>query len=120
MRFNFGSPHETFGGVINPDAPYVYYSQRGSNRRTRVLGRRDSQDFLNWSGLRTVIEQDLQDPPGTEFYSAGFDPVACTNGGLHIIMLQAFQTDLAEPYEIADPASYWGEERGGKRFARPR
>ena len=113
MRFNFGSPHETFGGVINPDAPYVYYSQRGSNRRTRVLGRRDSQDFLNWSGLRTVIEQDLRDPPGTEFYSAGFDPVARTNGGLHIIMLQAFQTDLAEPYDIADAASYWGAEKGG-------
>ena len=51
MLFNFGSPAETFGGVIDPDAPYLHYSQRGSNRRTRVLGRRDSQDFLNWSGL---------------------------------------------------------------------
>ena len=112
MLFNFGSPAETFGGVINPDAPYVYYSQRGSNRRTRVLGRRDSQDFLNWSGLRTVIDQDLQDPPGTEFYSAGFDPVSRTDGGLHILMLQTFLTDLTEPYDIEDAARYWGGESG--------
>ena len=113
MLFNFGSPYETFGGVINPDAPYVYYSQRGSNRRTRVLGRRDSSDFLNWSGLRTVIEQDLLDPPGTEFYSAGFDPVARTTGGLHVIMLQTFLTDLTEPYAIADADNYWGAGESG-------
>ena len=113
MLFNFGSPAETFGGVINPDAPYVYYSQRGSNRRTRVLGRRDSQDFLNWSGLRTVIEQDLQDPPGTEFYSAGFDPVSRTDGGLHILMLQTFLTDVTEPYDIEDAARYWGRGESG-------
>ena len=112
MLFNFGSPAETFGGVIDPDAPYTLYSQRGSNRRTRVLGRRDSQDFLNWSGLRTVIEQDLQDPPGTEFYSAGFDPVSRTDGGLHTLMLQTFLTDLTEPYDIADAARYWGGESG--------
>ena len=112
MLFNFGSPAETFGGVIDPDARFVLYSQRGSNRRTRVLGRRDSQDFLNWSGLRTVIDQDLQDPPGTEFYSAGYDPIRRTDGGLHIIMLQTFLTDLAEPYAIADADRYWGEERG--------
>ena len=112
MLFNFGSPAETFGGVIDPDAPYTLYSQRGSNRRTRVLGRRDSKDFLNWSGLRTVIEQDLQDPPGTEFYSAGFDPVSRSDGGLHILMLQTFLTDLTEPYDIEDAARYWGGESG--------
>ena len=112
MLFNFGSPAETFGGVIDPDAPYTLYSQRGSNRRTRVLGRRDSQDFLNWSGLRTVIEQDLRDPPGTEFYSAGFDPVTRSDGGLHILMLQTFLTDLTEPYDIEDAARYWGGESG--------
>ena len=38
MIFNFGSPAETFGGVIDPDAPYLHYSQRGSNRRTRGPG----------------------------------------------------------------------------------
>ena len=113
MLFNFGSPAETFGGVIDPDAPYLHYSQRGSNRRTRVLGRRDSQDFLNWSGLRTVIEQDLLDPPGTEFYSAGFDPVSRTDGGLHILMLHTFQTDLSEPYGIADAERYWGGGESG-------
>ena len=113
MLFNFGSPAETFGGVIDPDAPYTLYSQRGSNRRTRVLGRRDSQDFLNWSGLRTVIEQDLQDPPGTEFYSAGFDPVSRTDGGLHTLMLQTFLTDVTEPYDIADAARYWGRGESG-------
>ena len=48
MMFNFGSPPETFGGAMDPDARYVLYSQRGSGRRTRVLGRRDSSDFLNW------------------------------------------------------------------------
>lgn len=113
MLFNFGSPPETFGGVIDPDAPYVLYSQRGSNRRTRVLGRRDSNDFLNWSGLRTVIEQDLHDPPGTEFYSAGFGPVSRTDGGLHIIMLNTFLTDLSEPYGIEDAYRYWGAGESG-------
>ena len=113
MLFNFGSPAETFGGVIDPDARYVYYSQRGSNRRTRVLGRRDSRDFLNWSGLRTVIDQDLDDPTGTEFYSAGFDPVRRTEGGLHVIMLQTFLTDVTEPYAIADAERYWGGGESG-------
>ena len=113
MLFNFGSPAETFGGVIDPDAPYLHYSQRGSNRRTRVLGRRDSQDFLNWSGLRTVIEQDLLDPPGTEFYSAGFDPINRTDGGLHVLMLHTFQTDLSEPYGIAGAERYWGAGETG-------
>ena len=108
MMFNFGSPAETFGGVINPDARYVHYSQRGSNRRTRVLGRRDSEDFLHWSGLRTVIEQDLQDPPGTEFYAAGFDPLNRSDGGIHVLMLHTFLTDLAEPYAIADAEKILG------------
>ncbi|MBV7339391.1 hypothetical protein KFU94_66490 [Chloroflexi bacterium TSY] len=108
MLFNFGSPAETFGGEANPDAPYIHYSQRGSNRRTRVLGRRDSPDFLNWSGLRTVIDQDLLDPPGTEFYAAGFDPANRTDGGLHILMLHTFLTDLTEPYGIAEADRYWG------------
>jgi hypothetical protein len=90
----------------------VYYSQRGSSRRTRVLGRRDSSDFLHWSGLRTVIDQDLEDPPGTEFYSATFDGANRTEGGLHIMMLHTFLTDLAEPYAIEEPDSYWGAESG--------
>ncbi|MCZ6681335.1 MAG: hypothetical protein O7E52_29310, partial [Candidatus Poribacteria bacterium] len=110
--FGFGSPFETFGGPIDPDALYVLYSQRGSSRRTRVLGRRDSPDFLNWSGLRTVIDQDLDDPPGTEFYSAGFDMVNRTDGGLHIIMLNTFLTDLTEPYAIEEPEHYWGGSKG--------
>lgn len=105
MLFNFGSPAESFGGIINPQARYVYYSQRGSDRRTRVLGRRDSRDFLNWSGLRTVIDQDLEDPPGTEFYAASFDMANRTEGGLHVLMLHAFLTDLAEPYAIVDASA---------------
>ena len=110
--FAFGSRRETFGGAIDPDAPYVWYSQRGSNRRTRVLGRRDSQNYLNWSGLQTVIEQDLDDPIGTEFYGAGFDASNRTDGGLHIIMLNTFLTDITEPYAIEDPENYWGKEKG--------
>ncbi len=113
MLFNFGSPAKTFGGVLDPDAPYIHYSQRGSNRRTRVLGRRDSQDFLNWSGLRTVIDQDLLDPPGTEFYAAGFDPANRADGGLRILMLHTFLTDLTEPYGIAEPDQYWGAGESG-------
>ncbi len=117
MLFNFGSPAETFGGTINPDANYVHYSQRGSSRRTRVLGRRDSEDFLHWSGLRTVIDQDLNDPAGTEFYGASFDSANCTNGGLHILMLFTFLTDLSEPYEIEKPGAYWGAESGPNAVA---
>lgn len=113
MLFNFGSPAQTFGGVADPDAPYIHYSQRGSNRRTRILGRRDSQDFLNWSGLRTVIDQDLLDPPGTEFYAAGFDPANRTDGGVHVLMLHTFLTDLSEPYAIAEADRYWGEGETG-------
>lgn len=113
MLFNFGAPASGFGGTIDPDAPYVFYSQRGSGRRTRVLGRRDSADFVNWSGLRTVIDQDLQDPPGTEFYAAGFDPANRTDGGLRTLMLHAFYTDVEEPYRIQGPAAYWGAEAGG-------
>jgi len=112
MLFNFGSPPETFGGLINPDARYVYYSQRGSGRRTRVLGRRDSEDFLHWSGLRTVIDQDLDDPPGTEFYSAAFDAANRTEGGLHLLMLHVYETNPAEPYAIEEPERYWGAEKG--------
>ncbi|MSP12804.1 MAG: hypothetical protein EXR62_07585 [Chloroflexi bacterium] len=112
MLFNFGSPPETFGGTINPDANYVLYSQRGSSRRTRALGRRDSMDFLNWSGLRTVIDQDLEDPPGTEFYTASTDVANRTEGGLHLMLLHIFQTDITEPYAISESDRYWGAERG--------
>ncbi|HHZ89019.1 TPA: hypothetical protein EYN98_19510 [Candidatus Poribacteria bacterium] len=110
--FGFGSPKETFGGPISPDASYVLYAQRGSSRRTRVLGRRDSNDSLNWSGMHTVIDQDLKDPLGTEFYSAGFDIANRTDGGLRIIMLNTYLTDLSEPYAIEDPENYWGESKG--------
>ncbi len=112
MLFNFGAPDSGYGGVVDPDAPYVYYTQRGSDRRTRVLGRRDSRDFLTWSGLRTVIDQDLDDETGTEFYAAGFDLANRTDGGLHLLMLQTFHTDLAEPYAIDAPGRYWGAESG--------
>lgn len=109
MLFNFGARPESFGGGVDPDAPYVYYTQRGSGRATRVLGRRDSADFLNWSGLRTVIDLDLADPPGTEFYSASTDVANRSEGGLHTLMLHVYQTDLAEPY-VLDTGYYWGEE----------
>ena len=110
MLFNFGARPPSFGGTIDPDAPYVFYFQRGSGRATRILGRRDSQDFLNWSGLRTVIDVDLDDLPGTEFYAASFDVANRTEGGLHIMMLQVFSTDLAEPYALPHAGSYWGTE----------
>ena len=117
MLFNFGSPAETFGGAVDPDAPYVFYSQRGSDRRTRVLGRRDSADGLNWSGLRTVIDQDLDDPPGTEFYSAACDMANRADGGLRLLVPHAFLTDLNESYRIEEPDTYWGGEKGGTALA---
>jgi len=113
MLFNFGSPGQSFGGYIDPDARYIYYSQRGSGRRTRIMGRRDSVDGLNWSGLRTVIDQDLDDPPGTEFYGAGFDVANRTDGGLHTMMLQTFLSDISEPLVMQDPGSYWGQAEPG-------
>ena len=111
--FAFGAPYESFGGSVNPDARYVHYAQRGSGRRTRVLGRRDSENALDWSGLRTVIDQDLSDPLGTEFYGSGFDSANRTDGGLHILMLSVFHTDLTEPHEIAVPKQYWGPGKPG-------
>ena len=110
--FGFGAPGTSFGGPLDPEAPYICYAQRGSSRRTRVLGRRDSRDFLNWSGLHTVIEQDLDDPLGTEFYAAGHDMANRTDGGLHIIVLDTFLTDIAEAYGIDRPDHYWGGEPG--------
>ncbi len=110
--FGFGSPAESFGGSMDPDTPYVTYCQRGSSRRTRVLGRRESQDFVNWSRMRTVIDQDLDDPPGTEFYAAGHDMANRTDGGLHIIILDAYSTDLTEPYAIEGAENYWGGAGG--------
>ena len=113
MLSHFGSPAATFGGVIDPDARYVYFSQRGSNRRTRVLGRRDSADYLNWSGLRTVLEPDLDDGPGLEFYSAGYDMANRTRGGLSFMVLSVFHTDIHESYAIDRPADYWGTGETG-------
>ncbi len=113
MLSHFGAPADTFGGVVNPDARYMYYTQRGSNRRTRVLGRRDSADYLNWSGLRTVIEPDLRDIAGTEFYGAGYDIANRTQGGLSFLVLSVFHTDPRESYAIADPAHYWGPTEMG-------
>jgi hypothetical protein len=107
--FNFGSRPDTFGGAIDPDASYIRYLQRGSGRATRVLGRRDSPDFLNWSGLRTCIDVDLDDSPGTEFYSASADLANRTDGGLHLMLLHVFTTDLAEPHQQPLAGSYWGE-----------
>jgi hypothetical protein len=113
MLFNFGSPAPTFGGSIDPDAGYVFYSQRGSDRRTRVLGRRDSADALSWSGLRTVIDPDLEDTPGTEFYASASDIANRTQGGLHLLMLNTFLSNINEPYRIEEPKEYWGTEQGG-------
>jgi hypothetical protein len=62
--------------------------------------------------MHTVIDQDQEDPPGTEFYSAGFDMANRTDGGLRIIMLNTYLTDLSEPYAIEDPESYWGGSKG--------
>lgn len=113
MLSHFGCPAYTFGGVINPDARYVYYAQRGSNRRTRVLGRRDSADYLNWSGLRTVLEPNLDDALSTEFYGAGFDSANRTRGGVSFLVLSVFHTDIRESYAIATPRQYWGSGESG-------
>ena len=62
--------------------------------------------------MHTVSDQDQEDPPGTEFYSAGFDMANRTDGGLRIIMLNTYLTDLSEPYAIEDPENYWGGSKG--------
>ena len=110
MLFNFGARPNSFGGTIDPDARYIHYFQRGSGRATRALGRRDSPDCLNWSGLRTVLDTDLQDPPGTELYGASCDMANRTEGGLHLLMLHTYSTDLGEPHKMATAGKYWGTE----------
>ena len=49
---------------------------------------------------------------GSEFYAAGHDMANRTDGGLHIIMLNVFFTDLTEPYAIEQPDLYWGHAGG--------
>ena len=70
-----------------------------------------------WSGLRTVIDQDLDDAAGTEFYAAGFDIANRSEGGLRVLMLDTFLTDVSEPYLIDNAREYWGAEGGGQAIS---
>ena len=93
---------ETPCGRLDPDAPYILYGQRGSPWKTRQIGRRDSGDFLEWSGNRPVLESRLaDDPPGLEFYHLEGAVVNQTYAGLHLGMLGAYHTDLRRRYDPA-------------------
>ena len=58
-----------------------------------------------------MIDQDLDDPPDTEFHSAVYDKANRTDGGLHIMVLDAFSTDLTKPYAI-EQVRVTGEVQG--------
>ena len=93
---------EAPSGRLDPDARYILYGQRGSPWKTRQIGRRDSGDFLEWSGNRPVLESRLaDDPPGLEFYHMEGAGVNQTYAGLHLGMLGAYHTDLRRKYDPA-------------------
>ena len=88
-------------GLIDPDAHYTLYGQRGSQWKTRQIGRRDSKNFIHWSENRPVLESSLSDIPGTEFYHLSGPVINQTYAGLHLGMLGAYYTDLQRPFNPA-------------------
>ena len=82
-----------FGGMMNPEAKYTYIGQGGDFDGTRKIKRMESNDFIQWSGAWTVIDRDLNDPPGTQFYGMFTDPVCShTYAGLQFGLLQIYHT----------------------------
>ena len=94
LDFSDVEPH----GPFDPDARYILYGQRGSPWRTRQIGRRDSNDFINWSENRPVLESSCRDVPGTEFYFMESSVISTTYAGLHLGMLGCYYTDLTDPF----------------------
>jgi len=93
---------ETPTGPIDPDARFILYGQRGSRWKTRQIGRRDSNDFVNWSANRPVLESRLSDQPaGLEFYRMEGSVVNRTYAGLHLGMLGAYHADLRRKFDPA-------------------
>ena len=88
-------------GELRPEARYILYGQRGSPWKTRQIGRRDSDDFVHWSGNRPVLESRLRDTPGLEFYYLQGAVRNQTWAGLHLGMLGAYHADLRREYDPA-------------------
>ena len=88
-------------GIIDPEARYILYGQRGSPWKTRQVGRCDSNDFRRWSENRPVLESALSDAPGLEFYFMEGPVVNETYAGLHLAVLGAYYTDLSRKFEPA-------------------
>ena len=88
-------------GELRPEARYILYGQRGSPWKTRQIGRRDSGDFVHWSGNRPVLESRLGDTPGLEFYYLQGAVRNQTWAGLHLGMLGAYHADLRREYDPA-------------------
>ena len=78
---------------LNPFGPYAVYEQRWDFDNTRKVSRRESDDFMGWRGSMFVIDRDVNDAPGTQFYGMEADPInRHTYAGLHFGMLQMFYT----------------------------
>lgn len=88
-------------GRMDPDARYILYGQRGSPWKTRQIGRRDSNDFFEWSENRPVLESGLSDVPGQEFYFMQGPVINQTYAGLHLGLLGAYYTDLRRKFDPA-------------------
>ncbi len=88
-------------GELRPEARYILYGQRGSPWKTRQIGRRDSDDFVHWSGNRPILESRLGDTPGLEFYYLQGAVRNQTWAGLHLGMLGAYHADLRREYDPA-------------------
>ena len=106
---------ETPAGTVDPDARYIIYGQRGSPWKTRQIGRRDSNDFLNWSENRPVLESSLRDTPGEELYYMASPDINQTYGGLHFGVLGAYYTNLSHEF---NPARNHGVTEAQLAFSR--
>ena len=105
----------TPAGIIDPEARYIIYGQRGSPWKTRQIGRRDSNDFLNWSENRPVLESSLRDIPGEELYYMATATINQTYAGLHFGVLGAYYTNLSHEF---NPARNHGVTEAQLAFSR--
>ncbi|MDP6065339.1 MAG: hypothetical protein QGI49_11220 [SAR202 cluster bacterium] len=74
---------------------YVSYCRPSvhEGNKTRLIGRSESDDFINWTDIEAVLIPDSEDPDGTEFYSM---PVFKYEGH-YLGQLFAYHTPPEEP-----------------------
>jgi hypothetical protein len=76
----------------------------------RVIGRRTSPDFIDWSEAETVLEPDRLDPPDTQFYGMAVTRI----GSLQIGLLWTYHAES----QTSDVQIAWSHN--GRNWSRPK